>query len=203
MDPSQLLAFENMMKKKVAIVQGPPGTGKTFVSVSALKVMLTNLQHGEPPIIVSAQTNHALDQLLNHVLNFEPHILRLGSRCDKSNKQILERTLYHLKQSDLRKQVPEMYQGIKPALKEQQGEVEAIKELLQPLLQRNLVTAETFLEYGVICQEHYDSLYADPWAGQESNNSLVGLESCKSGLKHFSRMSYCLWTIIIEIGILT
>jgi len=114
MDPSQLLAFRNMMNKKVAIVQGPPGTGKTFVSVSALKVMLSNLQPDEPPIIVAAQTNHALDQLLNHVLNFEPNILRLGGRCDKGNTAILERTLYELKQSDHK--VPNMWQVRKTIL---------------------------------------------------------------------------------------
>lgn len=58
MDASQIRALENMLTKKVSIIQGPPGTGKTFVSVGALKILLANLQPNEPPIIVSAQTNH-------------------------------------------------------------------------------------------------------------------------------------------------
>jgi len=181
MDPSQLLAFKNMMNKKVAIVQGPPGTGKTFVSVSALKVMLSNLQPGEPPIIVSAQTNHALDQLLNHVLKFEPNIVRLGGRCDKGNKEILERTLYHLKGSEAGRKIENMGQGLKPTQVGLELKGHAIVEVLNPLLSQNLVTAETFLQWGVICQEQYDSLYQDPWAGEKGGNSLVGMESCTFG----------------------
>ena len=78
MDESQIRACERMVTKTVSIVQGPPGTGKTFTSVSALRVMIENLDDDSPPIIISAQTNHALDQLLNHVLEFEPNVLRLG-----------------------------------------------------------------------------------------------------------------------------
>ncbi|TVY89198.1 Helicase required for RNAi-mediated heterochromatin assembly [Lachnellula willkommii] len=173
MDPSQLLAFKSMMNKKVAIVQGPPGTGKTFVSVSALKVMLANLQPDEPPIIVAAQTNHALDQLLNHVLKFEPNILRLGGRCDKGNIAILERTLYQLKHSDHK--VPSMFQGLKDAQKRVASNVEAISEILNPLVTSKLVTAEMFLNAGVIRQEHYDSLNDDDWT--DDGDVSGGLES--------------------------
>lgn len=181
MDPSQLAAFRNMMNQKIAIVQGPPGTGKTFVSVAALKVMLSNLQRGEPPIIIAAQTNHALDQLLNHVLHFEPNIVRLGGRCDKGNIAILERTLYSLKQGDHK--VPGMYQGMKDGYKLLQEQIDAITETLDPLLTSELVTAETFLEYGVISQQHYDSLSDEGWAGEEANSNLAGLESCKFTFK--------------------
>lgn len=175
MDPSQLLAFRNMMNKKVAIVQGPPGTGKTFVSVSALKVMISNLQPGEPPIIVSAQTNHALDQLLNHVLHFEPNIVRLGGRCDKSNLVILKKTLFELKQTNSK--VPGMYSGLKIAQTRLQGETIAIGNILAPLCTKGLVAAKIFLDAGVIDQDHYDSLYKDDWGGDGIDHE--GIEACK------------------------
>ncbi|TVY75609.1 Helicase required for RNAi-mediated heterochromatin assembly [Lachnellula suecica] len=175
MDPSQLLAFRNMMNQKIAIIQGPPGTGKTFVSVAALKVMLANLQPGDPPIIVAAQTNHALDQLLNHVLKFEPEILRLGGRCDKSNVAILKRTLYELKRANVNK-VTNMFVGLKAGRVLMDEHVNSITEVLQPLLTHRMVTPETFLEWGVISQAHYDSLSEEGWAGEESTKDLVGLE---------------------------
>ncbi|KUJ11073.1 uncharacterized protein LY89DRAFT_786727 [Mollisia scopiformis] len=41
--------------------------------IGPLKVLVANLKANDPPIIVSAQTNHALDQLLNHIMKFEPY----------------------------------------------------------------------------------------------------------------------------------
>jgi helicase required for RNAi-mediated heterochromatin assembly 1 len=97
MDTSQLDACHNMLTKQVAIVQGPPGTGKTFTSVAAIKVLIENLRDDDPPLIIAAQTNHALDQLLNHVMKFEGRVVRLGGRSDKENTEILKRTLYQLR----------------------------------------------------------------------------------------------------------
>jgi helicase required for RNAi-mediated heterochromatin assembly 1 len=86
-----------MLTKQVAIVQGPPGTGKTFTSVAAIKILVANLRDNDPPLIIAAQTNHALDQLLNHVMKFEARVVRLGGRSDKENTEILKRTLYELR----------------------------------------------------------------------------------------------------------
>ncbi len=58
MDKSQLQAYENMLTKSLAIVQGPPGTGKTFVSISALKVLIQNLKNADPPLMFQAKTTH-------------------------------------------------------------------------------------------------------------------------------------------------
>lgn len=92
LDSSQSKALNRMMTKKLAIVQGPPGTGKTYVSVVALKAMLQNMRMDDPPIIVTCQTNHALDQLLRHVAEFEPGFLRLGGQT-KDQDKIKKRTV--------------------------------------------------------------------------------------------------------------
>ncbi|TID13113.1 P-loop containing nucleoside triphosphate hydrolase protein [Venturia nashicola] len=97
LDKSQESALRRIMTKRVAIVQGPPGTGKTHVSVLSLKAMLDNMSRGDPPIIVACQTNHALDQLLRHVAEFEPSFARLGGRS-KDTDVIKKRTLYNLRQ---------------------------------------------------------------------------------------------------------
>lgn len=55
-----MTALKSILTRRVSIVQGPPGTGKTFVSVQALKILLHNMDTGDPPIIVACQTNHAL-----------------------------------------------------------------------------------------------------------------------------------------------
>lgn len=95
-DISQLQALRRMLTKQLAIVQGPPGTGKTFVSVQAIKIMLQNRQADDCPIIIACQTNHAIDQILRHIADFEPEFVRLGGRS-KDQGIIKERTLYEVR----------------------------------------------------------------------------------------------------------
>lgn len=96
LDESQLAALQRILTKRLAIIQGPPGTGKTHVSVQAVKVMLDSWKHGDPPIIVACQTNHAIDQFLRHVAAFEPDFVRLGGRS-KDKDVVKKRTLYRLR----------------------------------------------------------------------------------------------------------
>ncbi|KAJ5035137.1 uncharacterized protein L3040_008396 [Drepanopeziza brunnea f. sp. 'multigermtubi'] len=168
MDKSQLKACETMLTKKIALVQGPPGTGKTFVSVSALRVLISNLRPNDPPIIVTAQSNHALDQLLKHVMKFEPNILRLGGQSDKSNEKILKRTLYELRKSN--PSAPGLGKGIKAAAMEHESLCVQIKTIISPLLDDRILTAETLLKHGVITQAQSDSLHADEWVEDDEEN---------------------------------
>ncbi|KAI4725090.1 P-loop containing nucleoside triphosphate hydrolase protein [Aureobasidium sp. EXF-10728] len=89
LDESQMDALHQMLTKELALIQGPPGTGKTHVSVMALRVMLCKMEEQRkhagprvvvPPLIVTCQTNHALDQLLRHIAEFEDSFIRLGGR---------------------------------------------------------------------------------------------------------------------------
>jgi helicase required for RNAi-mediated heterochromatin assembly 1 len=96
LDRSQSQALKRILTSRLAIVQGPPGTGKTYVSVVSLRVLLANMTKDDPSIIVTCQTNHALDQLLRHVAEFEPNFIRLGGRS-KDKGKIKERTLYEVR----------------------------------------------------------------------------------------------------------
>ncbi|KAF2114105.1 P-loop containing nucleoside triphosphate hydrolase protein [Lophiotrema nucula] len=105
LDTSQMKALKRALTKRVAIIQGPPGTGKTYVSVIDLKIKLANMTRDDPPIIVACQTNHALDQLLRHVAEFEPNFIRLGGRS-KDKDKIKKRTLYEVKHSMVQPKIP-------------------------------------------------------------------------------------------------
>lgn len=180
MDASQLQACRNMLTRSVAIIQGPPGTGKTFTSVSAIKVMMENLRADDPPLIIAAQTNHALDQLLNHIMAFDERIVRLGGRTEKENAKIRKRTLYELRVAN--PQVPFGRAGRRIAHDVHKSNVEAIKTLLNPVLGDGIMSAETLLKHDIFTQAQRDSLFesedADAdWDGDEGGSGL--LEDCK------------------------
>lgn len=98
LDNSQSKALKSMLTRRVAVVQGPPGTGKTFVSVKAMQILRDNLRKDDAPIIVTAQTNHAVDQILRHTRSFEPNYIRLGGRSKDS--EIRKRTLFEVRSAD-------------------------------------------------------------------------------------------------------
>ena len=173
MDESQLHACEHMVTKKISIVQGPPGTGKTFTSVSALRVLIENLEKDSPPIIIAAQTNHALDQLMNHILLFEPNILRLGGRSDKENIKILERTLYKLRGTN--PGVPNGYKGIKSAKVMLEKKQREVQETVQPLVSVDILSDEILFQAGIITETQKNSLYDDElWANNEDKKEFPG-----------------------------
>ncbi|KAI9648909.1 hypothetical protein NHQ30_001475 [Ciborinia camelliae] len=156
MDDSQLAACERMLTQSLAIVQGPPGTGKTFTSVQALKVMLSNRTEG--PIIVAAQTNHALDQLLTHIARFENKFVRLGGRCDKGNATIVARTLYELRK-DLKSS-----SSVRSTYRSHDTVIESIQELLFHITKQDMLSGKILLECSIMSQEHYDSFFEPGWS---------------------------------------
>ena len=97
LDKTQWEAMNQILTKQLAIIQGPPGTGKTHVSKIALQVLIENRSAEDPPIVVAAQTNHALDQLLGHVAKFDPEYIRLGGRSKKP--EVKKRALYEVRQN--------------------------------------------------------------------------------------------------------
>lgn len=129
LDHSQSAALQRILTKRLAIVQGPPGTGKTYVSVVALKALISNMKDGDPPIIVTCQTNHALDQLLRHVAPFEPMFIRLGGRS-KDQDVVKKRTLYEVRQNFSN---PLIARGLKgPAMKIQRDLTKTMQMILAP-----------------------------------------------------------------------
>ncbi|KAJ5723559.1 ATP binding protein [Penicillium malachiteum] len=154
----QWQALKEMLTQKLALIQGPPGTGKTHISVIALKILLANMVAGEPPIIIAAHTNHALDQLLRQVAYFEKDYIRLGGRC--KDLEICQRTLYSVRRSLNPRRLENGL--LEPATTEYRHITAEIVELFKPL-ENELVcmgplSAATFLKYGLLTQEQFDSM---------------------------------------------
>ena len=86
LNASQLAAVQLALRNRVAIIQGPPGCGKTYVGVLLTRLLLANRKmFKERPILFVCFTNHALDQLLEHVSDYTSDIVRVGGRS-KSEK---------------------------------------------------------------------------------------------------------------------
>lgn len=156
LDASQFEALRRILTKQLAIVQGPPGTGKTHVSVVALELLLRNMAPGDPPIILAAHTNHAVDQLLRHVSKFEPEFIRLGGMTtDQEN--IKPRTLFEVKNST-RLANPAATPRI-PSLARLRTYTQEMRKLLAPLSETDQpFSSELFKKYGIISGTQLTSL---------------------------------------------
>lgn len=82
LDETQAQSLIDALSRRLAIIQGPPGTGKSYTGVALIRVLLANKKAGKlGPILCVCYTNHALDQLLEHLLdNKVQQIIRIGSR---------------------------------------------------------------------------------------------------------------------------
>ncbi|KAK4230997.1 P-loop containing nucleoside triphosphate hydrolase protein [Podospora fimiseda] len=157
LDESQLQALHRAITTELAIIQGPPGTGKTFVSLEYLKTQVAHRRkHGGPPIIVSATTNHALDQLLLQCLGANiTNILRLGGRT--KSQDIKAHTLF---QRSILEKFPA--NASKDYLeRERKRCVSALKELFEHVFGDRLIDPNALLSTNIITQSQYDSLMDD------------------------------------------
>ncbi|KAK0726131.1 AAA domain-containing protein [Lasiosphaeris hirsuta] len=91
LDPTQSSALLNTLSRELSLIQGPPGTGKSYTGEKIIKVLLDNRREAElGPILCVYYTNHALDQLLEHLLDDGIQIvIRIGSRSKSERLQDL------------------------------------------------------------------------------------------------------------------
>ncbi|KAI0169535.1 hypothetical protein GGR52DRAFT_550456 [Hypoxylon sp. FL1284] len=81
LDPTQSAALLNALSRRLALIQGPPGTGKSYTGEKVIQALLANSYRAQlGPILCVCYTNHALDQLLLHLLRQKVNIIRIGSR---------------------------------------------------------------------------------------------------------------------------
>ncbi|KAF4955348.1 hypothetical protein FSARC_11882 [Fusarium sarcochroum] len=91
LDPTQSAALLGTLTKELSLIQGPPGTGKSYTGEKIIKVLLKSRKRAElGPILCVCYTNHALDQLLEHLLDDgTKSIIRIGSRSKSERLQNL------------------------------------------------------------------------------------------------------------------
>lgn len=89
LDDAQAHAVVDALSRNFALIQGPPGTGKSYTGIALIKVLLDNRADANlGPILCVCYTNHALDQLLEHLVDAGiSQIIRVGSR---SKSEVLE-----------------------------------------------------------------------------------------------------------------
>ena len=89
LDAAQQMALITGLTSRLALIQGPPGTGKSFVGVAMTKVLLENKVKAHlGPVICVCYTNHALDQLLEHLVKADiKQIIRIGGQ---SKSEVLQ-----------------------------------------------------------------------------------------------------------------
>jgi helicase required for RNAi-mediated heterochromatin assembly 1 len=135
-------------------------TSLRFVSVVALKTLHKNMRPGDPPILVAAHTNHALDQLLRHIKQFDQEFIRLGG-FTSDFENIKPRTLHEVKQSLKKPEVPGGAKG--PALSEMRRLVKSMVEILAPLTashddESEPIKSDFFVQYGIITEAQRESM---------------------------------------------
>lgn len=96
LDRAQRLSTLDALASGLALIQGPPGTGKSYTGVAIIKTLLKNREAAKlGPIICVCYSNHALDQLLEHLVNDGvKQLIRLGSRSKSELLQNLN--LHHI-----------------------------------------------------------------------------------------------------------
>jgi hypothetical protein len=99
LDLNQADAVLSALNNEVALIQGPPGTGKTYTGVQLIKTLILN---NVQPIILMAQTNHALDNILRDVYDtgVTQDIVRLGMG---SEDEALQKLTFKRREQRIRK----------------------------------------------------------------------------------------------------
>lgn len=81
LDDAQRKAVKHALESSFTLIQGPPGTGKSFTGVKLIQTLLDNKNSAKlGPIICVCYTNHALDQLLEHLVDAGvKQVIRIGA----------------------------------------------------------------------------------------------------------------------------
>lgn len=171
----QWQALREMLTKTLPIIQGPPGTGKTYVSVEALKILLSQMTPGDPPIIIATHTNHALDQLISQISHFEKDYIRLGGRS--VDPEVRKRSLHEIRQN--MQAIPISGGLLTPAREELQKLSSQIYNLLLPFekeTREGPLHCTLFAKYGLLTEAQCDSLQNDDsvWVDIEGEDDTKG-----------------------------
>ncbi|KAJ8126517.1 hypothetical protein O1611_g7120 [Lasiodiplodia mahajangana] len=163
LDNSQLSAVHRILTKELSIIQGPPGTGKTFTSVQAIQILLDSQQErGKNVIIVAAQTNHAVDQILIQLIKLGFNTVRLGGRTQ--NEDIKRYNMYNLRRRTMPPRAHMADRDYRTLEAARKKNIARIEEIVGSVFTEELIDPQALQDAGIISQKQFDSLQAsDGW----------------------------------------
>ncbi|KAI1908527.1 hypothetical protein LOZ61_003787 [Ophidiomyces ophidiicola] len=140
LDEAQQISLIAALSRSFVLIQGPPGTGKSYTGVSIIKTLLTNREKANlGPIICVCYTNHALDQLLEHLVKGDvEQVVRIGTRSKSRIVQnlTLQNLARRMPQTRTEKFTKGKYYGYLES--EQQRIVKFLKRLEYPRSWQNI-----------------------------------------------------------------
>ncbi|KAI1073538.1 P-loop containing nucleoside triphosphate hydrolase protein [Whalleya microplaca] len=168
LDNSQLSAVHRILTKELAIVQGPPGTGKTFTSVQAVRILLESQERGSNVIIVAAQTNHAVDQLLIQLIKLGFNAVRLGGRSQ--NENIKRFSMYNLRRSAMPSSAHRADRDYRTFEAARKRNISVLENVVEDVFPRELIDPDVLHRAGIISETQLQSLKPDvSWTGASSS----------------------------------
>ncbi|KAF2171405.1 hypothetical protein M409DRAFT_63696 [Zasmidium cellare ATCC 36951] len=154
LDNAQQRAVLHSLRSQVALVQGPPGTGKSFTGIKLIQALLDNRKTANlGPIICVCYTNHALDQLLEHLIDADvKNIIRIGSRS--KSERLADINLRTVAQKMDRTKTERQEYGKARGLMEK-----ASKSITTELTRLSSVNSQDGKALEVLLKERYPGLY--------------------------------------------
>ncbi|KAK8143249.1 hypothetical protein G3M48_007514 [Beauveria asiatica] len=171
LDKSQVAACEAIIGQQLSVVQGPPGTGKTHTTVVTIEEIISRYPYKpQKPVIVAAQSNHAVDQLLERCLKRDLAVARLGGRTVSDT--IEERSLFNIREKS-RGTVTGI--GLSPAVfRDFETACQVLELQLKGAFQgQQNYDLKSFRDAKIITSEQFDSLDNDEWVKSEETDPLL------------------------------
>lgn len=164
LDLTQSQALLSTLSRELSLIQGPPGTGKSFTGEKIIQVLLANKDRTKiGPIICVCYTNHALDQLLEHLLDDSiTSIIRMGSRSKSERLEGLNLRVVAQEMNLTKAEKKEMY-DLKQAMI--QLEARTTRLLAQLSDYKSLSSIRAYLDSHD--KNYHDELFGGPEVDEE------------------------------------
>lgn len=132
LDDAQQTAVIDALTRELALIQGPPGTGKSFTGVAIIRTLLGNARKAQlGPLICVCYTNHALDQLLEHLVKAGvKQVIRVGgqSKSEMLKPINLRSVVMEMEDTPTERKVKyDLRQQVREQIKEVERDLESLK----------------------------------------------------------------------------
>lgn len=142
LDENQQLAIKKALSlqdgSEILLIQGPPGTGKTTTIVEILKQYLK--LHPNYKMLITSQSNQAVDNVLEKICKDEPKILRIGNDESKMSEIARSFTPNKIINALVNKNLKDLKEN---KLKGYEHYQESFKQILQTITSKSVKNTET------------------------------------------------------------